>query len=318
LEKRKLGNTGIQLTAIGLGTWAMGGPWDWGWGPQSDQESLEAIEKALEYNMNWIDTAPSYGLGHAEEIIGEALKSKRENIFLATKCGLVWGADGKVNNNNQPDSIQKEIEDSLRRLKTDYIDLYQIHWPDPRTPVEKSWETLQNLKEKGKIRFAGVSNFNVRLLEKCESIGHVDSLQPPYSLLDRRVDTEILPWCLQNKTGVVAYSPLQNGLLTGKFNISRLSADDWRHKSPYFKEPQLSKNLQFTNELREIAGKYGKSLIHLAIAWVLMHPAVSSAIVGARRAAQVDEMVGGEGWKIESEDMAEIENIRNRVLRSTA
>jgi len=317
LKKRELGNIGIQLTEIGLGTWAIGGPWDWGWGPQSDQESQEAIERALESGINWIDTAPSYGLGHSEEIIGEVLKGQREKIFLATKCGLVWDVNGKIKNNNQPVSIQKELEDSLRRLKTDYIDLYQIHWPDPRTPLESSWETMHKLKEQQKVRYIGVSNFSVRLLEKCEKIGHVDSLQPPYSLLNRRVEDEILPWCLKNRTGVVAYSPLQNGLLTGKFNISRLSADDWRHKSPYFREPELSKNLEFANELREIANKYGKSLIQLAIAWVLMHPAVTSAIVGARRTAQVDEMVGGDGWKIEPDDMAEIERVNQSIFKKT-
>jgi aryl-alcohol dehydrogenase-like predicted oxidoreductase len=317
MNKRKLGKSGPKLTEIGLGTWAIGGPWDWGWGPQSDPESLETIERTLESGINWIDTAPSYGLGHSEEIIGQALKSRREQIFLATKCGLVWDASRKVTNNNQPASIQREVEDSLRRLKTEYIDLYQIHWPDPRTPVEHSWEMILKLKEQEKIRFAGVSNFNVGLLEKCGGIGHVDSLQPPYSLLDRRVEDEILPWCLKNKTGVVAYSPLQHGLLTGKFNISRLSADDWRHKSPFFKETELQKNLEFVNELKVIADKYAKSLIHLAIAWVLMHPAVTSAIVGARRATQVDDMVGGDGWKIEPDDMEEIEKIRKKVLMSS-
>jgi aryl-alcohol dehydrogenase-like predicted oxidoreductase len=254
-------------------------------------------------------------LGHSEEIVGQAIKSRRDTVFLATKCGLVWDASRKVSNNNKPESIRKEVEDSLRRLGTDYIDLYQIHWPDPRTRVEHSWETMMKLKDEQKIRFAGVSNFNVRLLEKCKSIGHVDSLQPPYSLLDRRVEDEILPWCLENKTGVVAYSPLQNGLLTGKFSMDRLASDDWRHKSPFFQEPELSKNLEFTQALKPLAEKYGKSLIHLAIAWVLMHPAVTSAIVGARRASQVEDMIGGEDWTIDPEDMEKIEDLREKILQ---
>jgi aryl-alcohol dehydrogenase-like predicted oxidoreductase len=315
MKKRKLGKGDAEITEIGLGTWAIGGPWDFGWGPQSDQESLEAIDKALESGINWIDTAPAYGLGHSEEIVGQAIKSRRDTVFLATKCGLVWDASRKVSNNNKPENIRKEVEDSLRRLGTDYIDLYQIHWPDPRTRVEHSWETMMKLKDEQKIRFAGVSNFNVRLLEKCKSIGHVDSLQPPYSLLDRRVEDEILPWCLENKTGVVAYSPLQNGLLTGKFSMDRLASDDWRHKSPFFQEPELSKNLEFTQALKPLAEKYGKSLIHLAIAWVLMHPAVTSAIVGARRASQVEDMIGGEDWTIDPEDMEKIEELREKILQ---
>ncbi|UCF65339.1 MAG: aldo/keto reductase, partial [bacterium] len=309
MEKRELGKTGIYLSEIGLGTWAIGGPWEWGWGPQNDRESLEAIETALESGINWIDTAPSYGLGHSEEIIGKAIKGQREKIFLATKCGLVWEADGKIKNNNQPASIQKEVENSLRRLGTDYIDLYQIHWPDPRTPLESSWEIMLKLKEQQKVRFVGVSNFNVRLLEKCEKIGRVDSLQPPYSLLDRRVETDILPWCLENHTAVIAYSPLQNGLLSGKFDKSRLAPDDWRHKSTFFKEPAFSKNLEFTENLKPLAGRHNKSVLQFAIAWVLMHPAVTAAIVGARRASQVQEIMGAADWKLSEDDMAEVERV---------
>ena len=315
MNKRDLGKSGIRLTEIGLGTWAIGGPWEWGWGPQNDQESLAAIDRALELGINWLDTAPVYGLGHSEEIVAQALRGTREEVFLATKCGLVWDEQKKITNNNRPESIFREVENSLRRLQTDYIDLYQIHWPDPRTPVESSWEAMVQLKERGKVKQIGVSNFNVKLLEKCESIGHVDSLQPPYSLLDRRVESDILPWCLKNKTGVIAYSPIQNGLLSGKFDRSRLTPDDWRHKNSYFKEPAFTKNLEFTKKLKPIAERNHKTVLHLAIAWVLMHPAVTAAIVGARRASQVDEIIGGADWKLSNEDMAEIETLSEEMLK---
>lgn len=315
MNKRELGKSGIQLTEIGLGTWAIGGPWEWGWGPQNDRESLEAIEKALELGMNWLDTAPLYGLGHSEAIVAQAIRKRREDVFLATKCGLVWDETKKITNNNRPESISQELEYSLRRLNTDYIDLYQIHWPDAQTPVESSWEAMVRLKEQGKVKYIGVSNFNVKLLEKCEGIGHVDSLQPPYSLLDRRVESDILPWCLKNKTGVIAYSPIQNGLLSGKFDRSRLTPDDWRHKSPYFKEPAFTKNLEFTEKLKPIAERHQKNVLHLAIAWILMHPAVTAAIVGARRASQVDEIVGGADWQLGDEDMAEIETLNKEFLK---
>jgi aryl-alcohol dehydrogenase-like predicted oxidoreductase len=275
---------------------------------------LETIEKAFERGINWLDTAPVYGLGHCEQIVAQALRGRREDVFLATKCGLVWDEQEKVTNNNQRKSIFRELENSLKRLQTEYIDLYQIHWPDAQTPVESSWEAMMQLKEQGKVKYIGVSNFNVKLLEKCERIGHVDSLQPPYSLLDRRVESDILPWCLKNKTGVIAYSPIQNGLLSGKFDRSRLTPDDWRHKSPYFKEPAFTKNLEFTEKLKPIAERYQKTVLHLAIAWVLIHPAVTAAIVGARRASQVDEIVGGAGWRLSDEEMAEIEALSEKIL----
>jgi len=314
MKTKQLGKDGPMLSEIGLGTWAIGGQWEWGWGPQNDQESIESIHRAMDNGINWIDTAPAYGLGHAEEIIAKALKGKRPKFFVATKCGLVWDTNGKVTNNNRPESILKEVEASLRRLHTDYIDLYQIHWPDASTSIEDSWDVFIRLKEQGKIRFLGVSNFGVDLLAKCEGKSHVNSLQPPYSLLDRHIEKDILPWCQKQGTGVVAYSPLQSGILTGKFDKSRLAKDDWRHRNKYFKEPWLSKNLQFAEELKSIAGRYDKSLIHLAIAWVLMNPAVSCAIVGVRRAKQVDEMLGGSGWELKRKDLEEIELIRSKIF----
>jgi aryl-alcohol dehydrogenase-like predicted oxidoreductase len=316
MKKRQLGKEGPMLTEIGLGTWAIGGPWEWGWGPQDDGDSINTIHKALELGINWIDTAPSYGLGHSEEIIGRAIKGRREKIFIATKCGLVWkdNAAGKVENNGNPKSILKEAEDSLRRLQTDTIDLYQIHWPDPQIPVEKSWQVLIKLRESGKVRYIGVSNFNTQRLEACEKLKQVNSLQPPYSLLNRRVEQKILPWCLENKTGVVAYSPIQSGLLTNNFQKSRLARDDWRRKDAFFQEPALIKNLQFVERIRPIAQKYGKTIAQFAIAWVLMNPAVTSAIVGARKPEQLEETIGGAGWSISPEDMVLIDNIQDEVF----
>ncbi len=314
MRERQLGKDGPYLTEIGLGTWAIGGPWQFGWGAQDDDESIKAIKRSLELGINWIDTAAVYGLGHSEKIVGKAVENIRKNIFIATKCGLMWNDGGEVTRNNRPESIMKEAEASLRRLNTDYIDLYQIHWPDKNTPVEDSWEAMIRLQEQGKVRFIGVSNFDEKLLEACEKKTHVNSLQPPYSLLNRRVEEKILPWCRENGTGVVAYSPMQSGLLTGKFDKSRLADDDWRHSSPDFKEPQYSKNLNFVEELRPIAEKYNKTVAQLAIAWVLMNPVVTAAIVGARRPSQTEENIGGAGWEIQKEDMDSIEEISKRVL----
>ena len=316
MKQRQLGNSGPILSEIGLGTWAIGGPWDWGWGAQDDQESIRTIHKALDLGINWIDTAAVYGLGHAEEVIAKALGDLREEIYLATKCGLIWDSRGRVRNDNRPESIFREAEVSLRRLNTDYIDLYQIHWPDPNTPVEDSWEAMLRLQEQGKVRYIGVSNFDVPLLEKCNAIAHVTSLQPPYNLIRREIEEDILPWCKVHQTGLVVYSPMQSGLLTGKFDPSRLAKDDWRRKSPFFREPQLGKGLRLVEELKPIAEKYGKTLSQFSIAWVLMNRTVTSAIVGARHPEQVEEIAGGAGWKIKQEDMKRIEQISEEIFNS--
>jgi len=321
MKTRQLGTDGPFISEVGFGAWAIGGPWAFGWGPQDDQESIRTIHRALEKGINWIDTAAVYGLGHSEEIVGKAVAGRRSEVFIATKCGLVWDDRGRVRNNNRPESIRKECENSLRRLNIEYIDLYQIHWPDPHTPVEDSWGEMVRLKEEGKVRYIGVSNFGVDLLEKCERIHHVNSLQPPYSLVHRlvypEVEKEILPWCKDHGVGVVVYSPLQNGLLTGKFTRERLAqlpADDWRRKSEFFKEPLFSKILNFVEELKPLARKYEKTLSQLAIAWVLANPAVTSAIVGARRPEQIDENVGGSGWEISPEDLQKIEEISAKIF----
>jgi len=313
MNQRKLGKNGPMLTEIGLGAWAIGGPWEWGWGRQDDRESIETIRKALDLGINWIDTAAAYGLGHSEEVVGNAVKGRRDEIFVATKCGLVWNEKGYVSRISRPESIMKEAEASLQRLKTDRIDLLQIHWPDTNVPVEESWETMVRLKEQGKVRYIGVSNYDSSLLEQCETVEHVNSLQPPYSLLDRNAESELLPWCREHGTGVVAYSPMRSGLLTGKFDKSRLAEDDWRRKDRAFKEPHLSKNLAFVDELKPIAEKYGKTVAQLAIAWVLANPAVTSAIVGARRPWQVEEIVGGAGWSIEQDDKNLIEKLSKNI-----
>ena len=310
MKTRKLGNSELELTTMGLGTWAIGGPWQYGWGPQDDNESIAAIHRALDLGVNWIDTAAVYGAGHSEEVVGRALKGHvREQVFVATKCGRIPQPDGPPKGDLRPVSIRAELEASLRRLGTEYIDLYQFHWPDNETgtPVEESWATMAALCEEGKIRYAGVSNFDVPLLERCEAVRHVDSLQPPYSLLRRDAEAELLPWCLRNGTGVVVYSPMQAGLLSGTFSMDRVAEDDWRRRSPYFQEPALSRNLAFVERIRPIAERHGKTPGQLAIAWTLMNPAVTSAIVGARRPSQVEQNVGAAGWRLTPEEMAEIE-----------
>ncbi len=241
--------------------------------------------------------------------MSKALKGKRNQVYLATKCGLVPKKKGKGPNDLSPESIRSEVEDSLQRLQMDVIDLYQFHWPDPKTPVEDSWAEMIRLQEEGKVRWIGVSNFDVSLLKRCEALRHVDSMQPPYNMLNRKVEKEILAYCKENGIGVVAYSPMASGLLSGSFDIEKVANDDWRRKSRDFQDPQLAKNLDLVEKLRPIAVKYGKTVGQLAVAWVLNHPAVTSAIVGARRVMQVEENIGGSGWKIEKEDLVTIGNL---------
>jgi aryl-alcohol dehydrogenase-like predicted oxidoreductase len=319
MNTRQLGKSALYITEIGLGAWAMGGPWAWGWGEQDDEISIQTIRRALDLGINWIDTAAVYGLGRGEEVVGRAIQGRRKDIIIATKCGLVWDDRQRVRNNNRPESIRKECEASLRRLNIDYIDLYQIHWPDKNTPVEESWGEMARLKEAGKVRCIGVSNFDVALLKKCQAIEPVCSLQPPYSMVNRDIEAEILPWCRENAVGVVAYSPLQNGLLTGKFSrdfLNTLAQDDWRrkHSPQFFSEPKFSQTLEFVENLRPIAGKYQKTLSQLAIAWTLMHPAVTAAIVGARKAEQAEQNIGGAGWPISQTDMEKIEALYRQIM----
>ena len=317
MRTRKLGTTGAELTTVGLGTWAIGGPWDWGWGEQDDRQSLATIQRALDLGVNWIDTAAVYGLGHAEEIVAQAIGGRREEIFLVTKCGQVWDAEGRVTANNEPDSIRRECDDSLRRLRTDHIDLYLIHWPDAKTPVEASWEAMVRLKEEGKVRHIGVSNFGQDLLERCERIHHVDALQPALNLFDRKWESAVLPWCAEHGVGVITYGSIGYGLLSGRFtrgSLGRLAEGDWRRRYGVFQEPLFSKVLAYIDRLRPLAERRGMDLLHLALAWVLTRPAVTSAIVGARRPDQIEDILRAGDVDLTAEELAEIDAIYSEAL----
>jgi aryl-alcohol dehydrogenase-like predicted oxidoreductase len=316
LPTRPLGSSGLSITAVGLGSWAIGGGgWAFSWGPQDDSDSLATIRHALKLGINWIDTAAVYGYGHSEEVLGRLLGELplSERPFIFTKCGVVWGEHDRNSPPRRvlnPDSIRRECDASLRRLCVERIDLYQFHWPDESgTAVEDSWSTMVKLVEEGKVRAAGVSNFNTRLLEQCEAIRHVDSLQPPFSMINRGVAASEIPWCASHKTGVICYSPMQSGLLTDTFSVERLhklAGEDWRRRGPQFQEPNLSQNLLLRDALRPIAKRHDVSVSCVAIAWTLAWPGVTAAIVGARTPAQVDGWIQGASLKLSEEDLAEI------------
>jgi len=311
MKTRKLGWTDLNLSAIGLGTWAIGGGgWTWSWGPQDDRESIATILHALKTGVNWIDTAALYGLGHSEEIVGRAIEGLRDKPIVATKCGLVWDKNGNISNRLKEESIRSEVEASLKRLKVDVIDLYQIHWPIPDEDVEEAWRTIADLVDEGKIRYAGVSNFSVEQLERIQDIHPIASLQPPYSMLRREVEDELLGFCAANDIGVIVYSPMERGLLTGKFSrerVQNLPEDDHRRKDTRFQEPELSANLELVEGLRSIAEKSGRAVAQLAIAWVLRRPEVTAAIVGARHPYQIEETIAAGDWALSEEDIAAVE-----------
>jgi aryl-alcohol dehydrogenase-like predicted oxidoreductase len=311
MKTRKLGWTDLNLSTIGLGTWAVGGSgWTWSWGPQDDRESIATILHALKMGVNWIDTAALYGLGHSEEIVGKAIEGLRDNPIVATKCGLVWDKNGNISNRLKEESIRSEVEASLKRLKLDVIDLYQIHWPIPDEDIEEAWRTIADLVDEGKIRYAGVSNFNVEQLERIQDIHPVASLQPPYSMLRREVEDELLGFCAVNDIGVIVYSPMEKGLLTGKFSrerVQNLPGDDHRRRDTRFQEPELSANLELVEGLRKIAEKSGRAVAQLAIAWVLRRPEVTAAIVGARHPYQIGETIAAGDWVLSEEDIAAVE-----------
>lgn len=307
MQYRKLGWTDLKLSVIGFGTWALGGSgWRYSWGPQDDEDSIRAIWRAIDLGVNWIDTAAIYGLGHSEEVVGRAIKNLSERPIIATKCGRVYGEDGNIYGNLTRESIRREVEASLRRLQVDVIDLYQIHWPDPEEYIEEAWATMADLVREGKVRYIGVSNFNVSQMERISKIHPIASLQPPYSMFRRGIEKEILPYCKENNIGVVVYSPLQKGLLTGKYNaetIAQLSPDDHRRNDPMFKEPQLGINVGFVEKIKKLAEKYGKTPAQLSIAWVLRRPEITSAIVGIRHPSQIEEITPAGDWNLSEEDI---------------
>lgn len=310
-----LGNSDLDITRLGFGTWAIGGPgWVSGWGDQDDDDSVRAIHRALEHGMNWIDTAAVYGLGRAERVVRRALdewSAARPHVF--TKCGLEWDANGDVRRNISRDRIRRECEDSLRRLNVDVIDLYQIHWPtNGPGEIEEAWETMESLRTEGKVRWIGVSNFDARQLERAHAIAPVTSLQPPYSLLRRGIEEEVLPWCAEHGVGVIVYAPMYSGLLTGAMTRERaasLPADDWRSRNREFQEPLLSRNLELVERLREAGEPLGRSPGEMAIAWTLRRPEVTAAIVGGRNAGQVDGIVGA--LEVPAMDWSELERLES-------
>ena len=316
LPTRPLGTSGLEITRVGFGAWAIGGGgWAFSWGPQDDGASLATMRHALELGINWIDTAAVYGLGHSEEVVGRLLRelSPAARPLVFTKCGLVWDAHDRMAEPRRvlkPESIRAECDASLRRLGVERIDLYQFHWPDETgTPVEDSWGEMVRLIEKGKVRAAGVSNFNVNLLERCEAIRHVDSLQPPFSLIRREAAAHEIPWCAEHRTGVICYSPMQSGLLTDGFTAARLNAlssDDWRRSAPEFQQPNLGRNLALRDALRPIAQRHGTKVSAVAVAWTLAWPGVTWAIVGARSPEQVDGWIRAATLELTKKDLEEI------------
>lgn len=309
MEKRKLGNTELMITRIGFGAWAVGGgDWEYAWGPQDDNESIAAMHRAIDHGVNWIDTAAVYGLGHSEEVVARAVRGMTNRPYIFTKCGLVWDEKRNVSQLTKAGSIRKECEASLKRLQVDVIDLYQVHWPVDED-IEEAWEMMSSLREEGKVRCIGVSNYNVLQLKRCQAIAPVSSLQPPYSLISRHYEQEVLPFCEEQGIGVIVYSPMGAGMLTGamtKERIAALPADDWRSRNPMFNEPALSNNLKLADILKGIARRHGCSAGEVAIAWTLLNPAVTGAIVGGRSAAQVDGIIKGSEVKLTDQDLAEI------------
>jgi len=308
---RTLGNSDLQLTPIGFGAWAIGGGnWEFAWGPQDDDESVFAIHKALDVGINWIDTAAIYGLGHSEEVVARAVKSASRKPLIFTKCSMRWHEDRSIYRSLRHGSLREELEASLRRLGVDAIDLYQIHWPNPETEIEEGWEALARFREEGKVRWIGVSNFTVEQMKRAQKVAPITSLQPPYSMLRRAVEEEMLPFAQANGIGVINYSPMVSGLLTGAMTAERVAAfppDDWRRRAVEFNEPRLSRNLELVELLRQIGSGHGVSPGVVAVAWTLHHPAITAAIVGGRSAAQVAGLAPALTFTLSDEEYARIE-----------
>jgi aryl-alcohol dehydrogenase-like predicted oxidoreductase len=311
MKTRQLGNTDLHITPIGFGSWAVGGGgYQFGWGPQDDEQSIAAINHALGLGINWIDTAAVYGLGHAEEIVARALKDRSERPYIFTKCGRVWDDHGEITGNLKAQSIRRECENSLRRLQMDVIDLYQIHWPDPDSEIEEGWATMAELKKEGKVRYIGVSNFNINQMQRAMEIAPISSLQPPFSLIESNIRKDILPFCQEHNIGVIVYSPMASGLLTGSMTRERIANfpdDDWRKHDPEFQEPRLSRNLELVAKLNEVAFMHNVTPGVVAIAWTLQHPGVTGAIVGARRPEQIDGIIPAAEFRLADSEAARIE-----------
>lgn len=317
MTTRKLGNSDLEITSIGIGSWAIGGGgWQFAWGAQDDNESVAAIRSALDKGMNWIDTAAVYGFGHSEEIVAAAVKGLSKRPYIFTKCGRLGRDDGSIYGSLKAASVRKECEASLKRLKVDTIDLYQIHWPDPDADIEEAWTELAKLRQEGKLRWIGVSNFNVAQMKRVRAIAPITSLQPPYSLIRPAVQEEILPYAKSQNIGVIVYSPMCAGLLTGKMTRERaagLPQDDWRRRNVEFQEPNLSRNLELVELLKKIGSRHGRTPGEVAIAWTLNNPAVTAAIVGVRRPDQVDGIAGALEFRLSPEEVTEIDQFSSSL-----
>lgn len=312
MQTRRLGNSDMHVTPIGFGAWAIGGGgWAFGWGSQDDADSVAAIREAVTLGVNWIDTAAVYGLGHSEEVVAKALEGVANRPYVFTKCGRVWDESRQIGKSLKAASIRRECEASLKRLKVDVIDLYQVHWPEPDEDVEEGWAEVAKLRAEGKVRWIGVSNFSIEQMKRASAISPVTSLQPPYSLIRREVEAGILPFCRRENIGVIAYSPMASGLLTGAWTRERLATlppDDWRReKNKQFQEPLFTRNLKLAELLRQIGLPHDKTPGEVAIAWVLGNPAVTGAIVGARKPGQLAELLGAAEWRLSADEVARIE-----------
>jgi aryl-alcohol dehydrogenase-like predicted oxidoreductase len=310
MQTRQLGNSDLQITPLGVGAWAMGGGGlPFAWGPQDDNDSIAAIHAALDSGINWIDTAPVYGLGHSEEVVGRALNGRAKRPYLFTKCSIVWNEKREASRSLKRESIRHEVEESLRRLQLDVIDLYQVHWPDPEPDIEEGWHALAELQKEGKVRWIGVSNFKPAQMDKMQTIAPVTSNQPPYSILSPEIETEILPYCGAHNIGLIVYSPMKSGLLTGAMTRERIAAmpeDDFRQRTVSFKEPLLTRNLNLVELLRAIGKRHGRTPGEVALAWVLRKPEVTGAIVGMRSAKQVEGVVGAAAFRLSTGEVDEI------------
>jgi len=315
MQAKRLGNSDLEITPLGIGAWAMGGSgWAFSWGPQDDEESISAIHAALDRGINWIDTAAVYGLGHSEEVVARALEGRSAKPYVFTKCERIWNERGEIAKSLKESSIRQEVEASLRRLKVDVIDLYQIHWPEPDQDIEEGWTAMAKLKQEGKVRYIGVSNYNADQMKRAQAIAPITSLQPPYSLISPEIEESILPYAQANNIGVIVYSPMKSGLLSGgmtRERVAALPADDFRRRVPNFQEPLLTRNLELAELLRAIGKRHGRTPGEVAIAWTLRHPAVTAAIVGMRSAKQVDGVIGAAEFRLSQDELREIERFRS-------